>query len=68
MGLHYELSDKIDSLTYCPGLVATKLPMKANSDVGFWCITPEKSAEVCFRDVGITSYSNGSVTHELHAW
>jgi len=48
-GLNFELRDKIDSLTYC-----------ASSG-----ITPEKAAEACFRDVGITSKSYGSVGHEL---
>ena len=67
-GLDYELKDKVDIKSYAPGYVATKLAKRSTKDLGFFTISPEKSAHVCFRDVGIESYSHGSIGHDFHAW
>ena len=52
-GINVELRDKIDVLNYEPAYVSTKL-LKGNDGKpdNMGTITPQKSADVCFRDLG----------------
>ena len=61
--LNYELSDKIDVMSYNPAGVATKLTKKKDPDMT--TISAARAAEVCFRDLGCTPMTNGAVRHEV---
>ena len=67
-GLFYELKDKVDVMSYCPGYVATKIVGSSGSDGGdiFGAkVTPAGAAKYAFRDIGHTSKTHGSFVHEI---
>lgn len=49
--LNVEYKDKVDIMAYEPGEVATKMVNKTQG--GGFTIMPSKSADACFRDIGI---------------
>ena len=66
IGLNFELEEhQIDVLAYNPSGVATKMAMKDKQDASWAVITPERAAEVCFRDLGKTPMTYGAFSHEL---
>ena len=68
MGLNFELkSNNIDVMSYNPGEVATKGLLVVKEDAKGLCITTEKAATTCFRDLGYTEYTNGAFEHEIGA-
>ena len=54
-------------MAYNPSTVTTKLVLKDNKDASCSAITPEKAAEVCFRDLGNTPQTHGAFMHEVSA-
>jgi len=63
-GLSYELKDEVDVLSYEAGEVVTKmLPNKKGADSR--TITPDRAADVCFRDLGMQPLTRGSFRHEF---
>jgi len=55
--------DKIDVMSYNPGFVISKLSGKRETSAS--TISAFRSAEVCFRDLGCTYVTHGSLRHEL---
>lgn len=64
-GLHYELKNKIDVLSYQPAGVATKMIGETKASMG--TIMPSMAADVCFRDIGLRSMTRGAFRHEVVA-
>ena len=61
--LNYELSDKIEVLSFAPGTVNTNALDENHKD---WStISPERAADVCFRDIGQTAQTTGDWKHEV---
>ena len=71
-GLNYEVRDKVDVMTFCPAFVETKFLKAGTADIKKdplsrimnHAITPDRAAEVCFRDIGIESKTHGAFAHE----
>ena len=55
-------------MAFAPGYIATKLVCRTAGDMSWDTITPDEAAAVCFRDVGTTSLSHGTIAHEYVAW
>ena len=68
-GLNLELKEnKIDVLSFNPGVVATKMSLLDDEHAGKIAITTKRAVSVCLRDLGYTSLTNGDVRHELYDW
>ena len=61
--LDVEFKGKIDCMSYQAGEVATKLLGRTKTDMR--TITVERSADVCFRDLGKMPMTRGSFRHEF---
>ena len=61
-GLFYELKDTVDVLNYMPSSVATNLTA-ADTQQGGDYITPDRSAEVTFRDLAVEPNTCGDWKH-----
>jgi len=65
--LSFELKPEgVDVLSYQPALIATK--MLGILETSTKIISPERSAQVCLRDLGCDTMSQGSFRHEFSLW
>lgn len=63
--LNYELRSQADVLYYQPYKVHTK---EVGNLADSFTISTERAANVCFRDLGSTSLTNGSLRHEIQKY
>lgn len=64
-GLNYELGKDVDVMSFNPSAIATKIIGYKKDETSFSIISTEKAVKACFRDVGHTDVSVGTLRHEF---
>mmetsp|Transcript_36181 Transcript_36181/g.49022 ORF Transcript_36181/g.49022 Transcript_36181/m.49022 type:complete len:154 (+) Transcript_36181:546-1007(+) len=63
-GLHWELKDKVDVLSWCPGYISTKMTGHKAVDT-FRCTNTTDAINAMYPDLGKQSHTHGHWKHKL---
>ena len=66
--LNCELKQKVDVISFKPSQVVTNMSIAMKKAPDAQCISAQRAAEVCFRDLGSSPATNGALRHELYKY